>query len=255
MTRPPSQVGLEPDSRVLVTGAAGAIGAAVARAFALCGAQVVVSDLEGDTLQSAARDINAAAVISADLRSVEDCSGLPAAASNAMGGLDVVAHMSGLLLRKVHPAEVTAEDWDIQHEVNLRSTFFLFRSAAEIMTEQGHGGRLIAATSQAWWSGGVGGSAVYAAAKGGLVSLCRGLARTYGPTGITVNTVAPGAVESPMLLQGLSAESLHEVIAQTPLGRLATPEEIAGPVLFLASAQSSFITAATINVSGGWLTY
>ncbi len=163
--------------------------------------------------------------------------------------------MSGLLLRRDDLAEITAEDWDVQQEVNLRSTFFVLRAAAELMADQGQGGRLIAATSQGWWTGGVGGSAVYAASKGGVVSLCRGLARTYGPAGITVNTVAPGAVRSPMLLKDLSEDALQDIVAHTPLGRLGSPEEIAGPVLFLASPQASFITAATINVSGGWLPY
>lgn len=255
MTTPPPAFGPDPHSRVLVTGAAGTIGGAVARSFTRAGARVVVSDLGGDSLESLIQDIEPVAAIPADLRSVDECADLPLAASSALGGLDVVAHMSGLLRRRAHPSDVTLQDWDIQHEVNLRSTFFLFRSAADIMTSQGCGGRLIATTSQAWWSGGVGGSTVYAATKGGLVSLCRGLARSYGPAGITVNTVAPGAVESPMLLRDLPEDRLSDLIAQTPLGRLASPEEIAGPVLFLASAQASFITAATMNVSGGWLAY
>lgn len=242
-------------TRVLVTGAAGAIGRAVSHAFTRAGATVVVSDLASDSLSSVAHEIGAAAAIPTDLRSVEQCAELPSAAFAAMGGLDVVAHMSGLLIRRDQPIDVTAEDWDSQHDVNLRATFFVFRAAAELMTGQGQGGRLIAATSQGWWTGGIGGSAVYAASKGGVVSLCRGLARTYGPAGITVNTVAPGAVESPMLLQDLSEQGLQEVLTHTPLGRLGTPDEIAGPVLFLASSQASFITAATINVSGGWLAY
>jgi NAD(P)-dependent dehydrogenase (short-subunit alcohol dehydrogenase family) len=96
---------------------------------------------------------------------------------------------------------------------------------------------------------------VYAASKGGLVSLCRGLARSYGPTGITVNTVAPGAIDTPMLTTGLSDQGLQSIVAATPLGRLGAPQEVASAVLFLASSRASFITAATLNVSGGWLAY
>jgi NAD(P)-dependent dehydrogenase (short-subunit alcohol dehydrogenase family) len=96
---------------------------------------------------------------------------------------------------------------------------------------------------------------VYAATKGGLVSLCRGLARSYGPAGITVNTVAPGAVDTPMLTTDLADSALESVISATPLGRLARPQEIAAAVMFLASSRASFITAATLNVSGGWLAY
>lgn len=231
-------------SRVLVTGAAGGIGRAVADAFGEAGARVVESDVAGVGPDA----------ITADLRSGTECERLVAAAAGALGGLDVVAHLAGVLRRR-ELADVTEDDWDAQHDVNLKASFFLLRSAGELMVRQGTGGRLIAATSQSWWSGGYGGSAVYAASKGGLVSLCRGLARTYGPAGITVNTVAPGAIDTPMLTADLSDEALASIVAATPLGRLGTPSEVAAAVLFLASPGASFITAATLNVSGGWLAY
>ena len=161
----------------------------------------------------------------------------------------------GVLRRRNQLADVTEADWDLQHDVNLKSSFFLLRAAAETMTRQATGGRLVAATSQGWWSGGYGGSAVYAASKGGLVSLCRGLARTYGAAGITVNTVAPGAIDTPMLTTDLADQTLDTILAATPLGRLGAPSEVARAVLFLASSRASFITAATLNVSGGWLAY
>jgi NAD(P)-dependent dehydrogenase (short-subunit alcohol dehydrogenase family) len=234
-------------SRVLVTGAAGGIGRAVAEAFLAAGAHVACSDLAAGGLPSAA--------LPADLRDTSAAAGLVTRAADALGGLDAVAHMAGVLVRQPDLAQVTEADWDLQHDVNLKATFFLLRAAAEQMRLAGTGGRLIAATSQGWWSGGFGGSAVYAASKGGVVSLCRGLARTYGPAGVTVNTVAFGAIDTPMLTTGLSQQATEAIIGATPLGRLGTPQEVAGSVLFLASRRAAFITGATLNVSGGWLTY
>jgi NAD(P)-dependent dehydrogenase (short-subunit alcohol dehydrogenase family) len=123
------------------------------------------------------------------------------------------------------------------------------------MVEQGDGGRIIAFTSQGWQTGGFGGSVAYAASKGGIVSMTRGMARTYGPHGITVNTVSPGLVETPMLTDGLSDEVYDSLKRQTPLGRVAEPHELAGTVVFLASRHAGYISGATINVSGGFLMY
>src|SRR5438105_7577916 len=98
------------------------------------------------------------------------------------------------------------------------------------MREQGRGGRIITFTSQGWWTGGFGGSVVYNAAKGGIVTMTRGLARVYGPYGITVNAVAPSFVITPMLMGGLDPAMLEGQKEATPLKRIAEPEEIAGPV-------------------------
>lgn len=234
---------------MLVTGAAGGIGAAVAAAFVEAGANVAASDVRP------LPDHGVRASLQTDMRRSAECERLVDWAAAELGGLDVVAHMAGVLVRRDDLAAVTEEDWDTQHDVNLKASFFLLRAAGELMTRQGTGGRLIATTSQGWWSGGYGGSAVYAASKGGLVSLCRGLARSYGPAGITVNTVAPGAVDTAMLTTDLADQALDKIVADTPLGRLGRPEEIASAVLFLASSRASFISAATLNVSGGWLTY
>lgn len=237
-------------ARVLVTGAAGGIGAAVAAAFAEAGANVAASDVRPLADHGWTR-----ASLQVDLRRSGESERVVQWAAAELGGLDVVANMAGVLVRRDDLAEVTERDWDTQHDVNLKASFFLLRAAGDVMSRQGTGGRLIAATSQGWWSGGFGGSAVYAASKGGLVSLCRGLARTYGPAGITVNTVAPGAIDTAMLTTDLADQALDKIVADTPLGRLGRPEEVAAAVLFLASSRASFISAATLNVSGGWLTY
>ena len=151
--------------------------------------------------------------------------------------------------------QVTEQDWDLQHDVNLKSTFFLCQAAARAFREQGSGGRIINFTSQGWWSGGYGGSVAYAATKGGIVSMTRGLARSLAKDKITVNAVSPGAVDTAMLRGDLTEEALADVVADIPLGYVAQPSEMAGTVLFLASNHAGYITGATINVSGGWLMY
>jgi NAD(P)-dependent dehydrogenase (short-subunit alcohol dehydrogenase family) len=235
--------------RVLVTGAAGGIGSAVVDEFVAVGARVVASDV------GALPEAGALAMFAVDLADGTACQQLVRDAARSLGGLDAVVHTAGVLRRRANLADVTEADWDLQHDVNLKSSFFLLREAAELMSRQGRGGRLIALASQSWWTGGYGGSTVYAATKGGLVSLCRGLARSYGPAGITVNTIAPGAIDTAMLTTDLSDDALGAVIDGTPLGRLGAPSDVAAAALFLASARASFITAATLNVSGGWLAY
>jgi NAD(P)-dependent dehydrogenase (short-subunit alcohol dehydrogenase family) len=236
-------------TRVLVTGAAGGIGGAVTDAFVTAGATVAASDVRPPSNDTGAT------WLPADLSSVASCTHLVDDAAARLGGLDIVAHLAGRLIRRPQLGDVSEADWDVQHDVNLKASFFLLRAAAELMTRQGGGGRLVAASSQSWWSGGFGGSAAYAASKGGLVSLCRALARSYGPAGITVNCVAPGAIDTPMLTTDLADGALDDIVAATPLGRLGQPDEVAAAVLFLASPRASFITGTTLNVSGGWLAY
>ena len=139
--------------------------------------------------------------------------------------------------------------------MNLKATFFLNRSVARVLREQGRGGRIVNFTSQGWWTGGFGGSVVYAASKGGIVSMCRGLARSWAPDGITVNSVSPGAADTPMMRSGMDEAGLAEFVKMIPLGRMAEPDELAGVVVFLASDHARYITGATINVSGGQLMY
>jgi len=173
----------------------------------------------------------------------------------AFGGLDVLVCTAAVLVRRDSVDEVSEADWDLQQDVNLKATFFLNQAAGRILRGQGRGGRIVNFTSQGWWTGGFGGSVAYAASKGGIVSLTRGLARTYAKDGITVNAVSPGAADTPMMRSGLTDEQVQGFVQSIPLGRMAAPAELAGTVLFLASDHASYITGATINVSGGWLMY
>jgi NAD(P)-dependent dehydrogenase (short-subunit alcohol dehydrogenase family) len=143
----------------------------------------------------------------------------------------------------------------VQLDTNLKAAFFLNRAVGSRLAEQGCGGSIVNLASQGWWTGGLGGSVVYAASKGGIVSMTRGLARTLATDNVRVNTVAPGFVDTSMMRSGLSAGQLAESVSQVPIGRLADPVEIAAAILFLLGPGSSYITGATLNVSGGQLMY
>jgi NAD(P)-dependent dehydrogenase (short-subunit alcohol dehydrogenase family) len=242
---------------VVVTGAAGGIGRAVASAFAAAGARVVAVDVNGAALRTAVASLEGEGHLAeeVDLRDLASHEPLFQRAREASGRFDVLANAAGVLIRRPNVDDVTEEDWDIQHDVNLKAAFFLNRAAARLFREDGRGGRIINFTSQGWWSGGFGGSVAYAATKGGIVSMSRGLARTYAADGITVNTVSPGAVDTPMFRTGLDHEQFRAQVDQIPLGYLADPTDLAGICVFLASDHARYVTGATINVSGGWLMY
>jgi NAD(P)-dependent dehydrogenase (short-subunit alcohol dehydrogenase family) len=246
-----------PGKVAVVTGAAGAIGAEVARAFAVAGARVLVVDIQGERLADLLPTLEGGphASEAMDLRRLDQHERMLRRAVDELGGLDILAHVAAVLVRRASVDDVTEEDWDYQHDTNLKASFFLNRAAARIMCERGAGGRIINFSSQGWWSGGFGGSVVYAATKGGITSMTRGLARSYAPDAITVNAVSPGGVDSPMLRSGLTQEQLEAQERQIPIGYLAQPDDLAGAVLFLASDHARYITGATINVSGGWLMY
>jgi NAD(P)-dependent dehydrogenase (short-subunit alcohol dehydrogenase family) len=242
---------------VILTGATGGIGSAVARGFAAAGARVMAVDLDQARLDElvASLDGSGHAGVVADLSDIGAHDALIARGQRALGEVYVLANLAAVLRRRGSLDEVTEDDWDFQQGINLKSAFFLARAAGQAMIVAGKGGRIILFSSQGWWTGGFGGSVVYASSKGGVTTMCRGLARTFGPHRITVNCVSPGQVHTPMLMTGLAPEIYESMKKQTPLGYVAEPEELAGPVVFLASDHASYITGATLNVSGGFLMY
>jgi NAD(P)-dependent dehydrogenase (short-subunit alcohol dehydrogenase family) len=193
--------------------------------------------------------------MAADLSNTSALDGLVRRAEAAVGPLAALAHLAAVLRRRHDLAAVDEADWDAQVDVNFKGTFFLDRAFAEHLRAAGRPGAIVNFSSQGWWTGGFGGSVVYNATKGGIVTLTRGLARTYGAAGIRVNAVAPGLVDTAMLREGMSADGLDRLVAQVPLGRMAEPEEIAPAVVFLASDHARYITGSTLNISGGWLMY
>lgn len=229
----------------LVTGSARGMGRAMCEVLAESGHRVVGLDRieqdRGPLERSIAADLVDPAVparVVADILATE-------------GRLDVLVHNAAVFVPTHSLPEVTLEDYDLQTGVNLRAVFFLSQAAAEAMRPNGWG-RIIGISSVGARTGGVSHSAVYNAAKAGVISLMKNFARNYGQYGITANTVAPGAVEGFMTAH-LTADERTRLITQVPLGRMAEPIEVARVVGFLASDASSYITGATIDVNGGWI--
>jgi 3-oxoacyl-[acyl-carrier protein] reductase len=229
----------------LVTGSARGMGRAMAEVLAASGHRVVGLDLLEQERGPLERTIAADLLDRATPRRVVD----DVLATESR--LDILVHNAAIFVPDHPLPDVTLEDYDRQTGVNLRAVFFLSQAAAEAMKPNGWG-RIIGISSVGGRTGGYSNSAVYSAAKAGVISLMKNFARNYGPYGITANAVAPGAVEGYMTAH-LSPDERAAVIAGVPLGRFAEPIEIATVVAFLASDGASFVNGATIDVNGGWV--
>jgi len=241
----------------LVTGGAGAIGAAVCEGLAQAGACVAVVDIDEAAAAALATRLGAGhGAFGADLRDIAGLDPLAGRVAAALGPVDVLVNVAGLIRRNADLFSVTEEEWDAQHDVNLKALFFLSRAVARRMVQDGRPGAIVNYTSQGWMSGGYEGSVVYNAAKGGVTTITRGMARAFAPHGIRVNAVAPGLVETPMLVTPDTTPARLEALAdQIPLKRLGQPADHVGATLFLASRLAGYVTGATLNVSGGFLMY
>lgn len=239
---------------VVVTGAAGGIGAAIARAAAEAGAVVAAVDLPTTPLDELVATLpgDSHVAVAADLSDLGGHEAIFARAA-AVAPLAGLVHAAGVI-RRESIDDVTEEDFDRQVDVNLKATFFLNRACWRVLRGNG-GGAIVNFSSQGWWTGGFGGSVVYSATKGGVVSLTRGLARTFAPDGVRVNALAPGLVDTAMMREGVDDAMLAAFVDMVPLGRLGTPGEMTGAALFLLSEASSYVTGAVLNVSGGQLMY
>jgi NAD(P)-dependent dehydrogenase (short-subunit alcohol dehydrogenase family) len=238
----------------LVTGAASGVGRATAELLAARGAAVVCIDRRGEEVEALAAEIAAAGGealgVECELR---DPSSIDAVLSRALHWrprLDVLAHVAGLGLRR-RAEDTSLDDWERVIEVNLRAPFLLTRAAIDPLVESR--GAVVAVSSLAGLEGWPY-STVYAASKGGLVTMMRSFALELGPRGVRVNVVCPGGIETPLLDDLDDIPDADPTIAKRGRGldeTLATPTQIATTICFLASPDASHINGTTLTVDGG----
>lgn len=233
---------------VLITGAAGGIGMATARRFARLDARLVLTDIRRKELTGVADALTAEGAqvlaVPGDLLDPETVTGVVAAARQAFGGLHVLVNNAGVIIDR--PLEETDDQaWEYVLGLNLGAPFRLIREARDLLAQTGASGRVINVSSTSYLGNYY--QANYSSAKAGLVGLTRTLAMELARHGITVNCVAPGITDTPMV-RGMP---LDRVAGRTPLGRVATPVDVAACIEFLSSAAASFITGQVIHLDGG----
>jgi 3-oxoacyl-[acyl-carrier protein] reductase len=230
----------------IVTGAGSGIGRGIAERFAHEGARVVVNDVDADAAQQVADAIGALAV-PADVSSSADVGRLFETAIAELGGVHVLVNNAGLIDVERHFLDADEAWWDRVISVNLKGQFLCAHRAAQWMARNG-GGAIVNLSS-----GGARaahrGMAAYDASKGGVEALTRALALDLAPYGIRVNAVAPGSID----VRGFTAAEAAEKGETIPLGRVGTPDDIAGPAVFLASDDARYVTGVVVSVDGGLL--
>ncbi len=239
--------------RAAVTGAGSGIGRAIARAMAAEGARVAVIDRSPETADETVALIEAdggeAFALTADVALEADVIAAFDQVASRFGGLDVLVNNAGMG-RLGTVTELDVETWDTVMGVNVRSVFLCSRAGLPLMPASG--GRVINIASVAGLVAS-GGRAAYCASKGAVVMLTKAMALDCAPTGVTVNAICPGVVESNMTAASLVDPAIRrEKLDKTPLGWLAQPTDIAPAAVYLASAEAAFVTGATLVVDGGW---
>jgi 3-oxoacyl-[acyl-carrier protein] reductase len=164
------------------------------------------------------------------------------------GGIDILVNNAGVG-STASEWDLTPQEWDRVHAVNLRAVFFLAREAAKSMRQRG-GGSILNVASIAGQNGGIAGSPAYAASKGATITLTRSLARRFAPYRIRVNCLSPADIETDMTA-GWPKDLRDRLIAITPLGRFGSVDEVTGAAVYFASEESSFVTGQTLSINGG----
>ncbi len=233
--------------RALVTGAAGGIGRAITAKLRSDGASVAATDQMLD-------DVQAEALLPGDLANGDFCDQLPAAAADALGGLDILVNNAGVM-RRGPVTSASDDDFRLSMAINVEAPFRLSRAAIPIMARARHSA--IVNMASCWGVHPGPEHAVYCLSKAALASLTQCMGRDHAHQGVRVNAVCPNEVDTAMLRTGFAIRGLDPETARAdldrsvPLGRIATPEDIADVVAFLASDEARYICGALIEVNGG----
>jgi acetoin reductase-like protein len=249
---------------VIVTGAGQGIGRAIALRLAQDGADLLVAEMNMDTAESVAAEINGmgrrGVGLVVNVTSTDDRARMVETALREFGKIDVMVNNAGVQRVKTY-REITEQDWDLLMDVNAKATFFCCQAVLPEMVKR-KSGKIINLASQA---GKLGAPFLvpYAASKAAVISLTRSLALAVASDGINVNCVCPGFMDTKMWdyidsvlapIEGLpTGGAFQKRVAQIPLGRAGTPEDVANVVSFLASSDSDYMTAQAINITGGYM--
>jgi 2-deoxy-D-gluconate 3-dehydrogenase len=238
----------------LVTGSAAGLGAATAIRLADAGADVVISDRpEVDTravVEQASRHGHRVTSVPIDVSDLKMINSGVGTAESEFGPIDILVSNAGVN-RPATGLDVNERDWDQQFNVNVKGAFFVAQAAARSMRTRG-GGRIVFMASQSGLVG-IPGQPVYCATKGAILQLTRTLGVEWIADGITVNAVAPTFVETNLTRERLHDDEYRErVMRKLPGGKLATPDDVASAVVYLAGDEARMVNAAVLTVDGGW---
>ena len=240
----------------IVTGGGGGIGSAVVRRFAREGAKIIIADIDGESAQAVGAELSAQRVdavpIVTDVTKKQSVDDMVRAALERWSRIDILVNVAGGAER-IAVVDMTAAQWDDVVDMNLKSVFLCSQATLPAMLKQKYG-KIVNISSIYGFTGNATRSS-YAAAKAGVAAFTKSLALEVVNDGINVNAVAPGRVTTPRVRNRYSDEAWAAAVAQVPMGRAGTPEEIASAVLFLATDENKYITGQTIHVNGAWLTW
>jgi NAD(P)-dependent dehydrogenase (short-subunit alcohol dehydrogenase family) len=235
----------------LVTGAGRGIGGAIADALAARGASIVVNDIDEALASARAAKLGRSAIAAqGDASSANDVRRTVEAGIAAFGKIDILVNNAGQD-RAVSILDLAEDEWDRFMAVNLKSAFLFSKAVLPGMIERKHG-RIVCMSSIVAHQGAMNGGIHYATTKAGMLGFARTLARQMAKTGVTVNAIAPGVVDTDLIRTHMKPEMRERVTQAIPLGRLADPAEIGKAVAFLVSDDASYVTGATLDVNGGF---
>ncbi len=237
----------------IVTGGASGIGLATADMLMRLGARVVIGDRNAEAGQAALEQLaeagGEARLVEGDVANAGDVAALIQTTLDTFGSLEILMHFAGIGVEQ-RALETNTETWDKILGINLTGSFLVMQAAGRVMVDRGYG-RIVAMSSMAGIRGGTGRSA-YAASKGGVAAMIRVMAMEWAGRGVTVNALAPGAIETALVKRMHDAETRRAYLAGIPMDRYGTPEEVAAAAVYLALPQSSYITGVTLPVDGGF---